>query len=205
MKQWMIGITALAVSVLALSVSWMSRGPKIGYAETSVLISEFSASAKARAEFEAAQKEWDKNLNLLNDSLMAAMENMKANYDKAPAAERQRLRGHLEKRNDDLQRYTNAVKRMSEEKERELMEPVIRKVNAFLDLWGRKNGYDMVLGTLTGGNILQADPDLNVTARVLKDLNAHYRDLPAAGSTGLQKRAAEKASAPGAKNSGAKR
>jgi Skp family chaperone for outer membrane proteins len=112
---------------------------------------------------------------------MAAMERMKDQYDKATQNGKDTLRNLLQKRNDDLQRYTNAVKKMSVDKEKELMDPVIRKLNSHLDAWGRRNGYDLVLGTMTGGNILQANAELNVTSQVLKDLNETYKDLPSAG------------------------
>jgi outer membrane protein len=178
MKNLVIGALALTLALSSGIISWTGRPSKIGYAETSVLLTEFSEAVKAKKKFEESQQEWDKNLATLNDSMTAAMQNMKQNYEAAPAPEKQRMRALLEKRNDDLQRYSNAVKRMSEEKERELMDPVVKKMNAFLDQWGRKHGYSLILGTMTGGNILQADPDLNVTTQVLKDMNAHYADLP---------------------------
>jgi outer membrane protein len=178
MKSWILLPSVIVLSLGAASLSWLQRGPSVGYAETAVLMSEFSESIKARKEFEASQKEWDRNLALLNDSLTTAMETMKSRYDRASAVEKDAMRALLEKRNDDLHRYTEAVRRMSQDKEQELTEPVVRKINTFLASWGEKHGYDLILGTLSGGNILQADPRLNVTRRVLKDLNAEYRDLP---------------------------
>ncbi|MCD6023790.1 MAG: hypothetical protein K0Q91_706 [Fibrobacteria bacterium] len=180
MKPWILPALSLAVALAALTLSWTHRGPRIAYAETSALVTEFEGSLKARKEFEALQQEWDKNLDLLNDSLLAAASRMKAGYDKAPAAERARMRADLEARNQEMQRYANAVRKMSQEKQEALMEPVLKKVNSYLDLWGREHGYDLVLGTTNGGNILQADTRLNVTRRVLDEMNAHYRDLPEA-------------------------
>jgi outer membrane protein len=180
MKNQIIALVALAIGVTALALHFTRKTPKVGYAETAVLMSEFSEAVKARKEFEAAQKEWDANLKSLNDSLMATMERMKTDYDKAPAAAKESMRHLLQKRNDDLQRYTNAVKKMAVDKEKELMDPVVRKLNAHLDSWGKGHGYDMILGTMTGGNILQANAEFNVTAQVLKDLNQTYRDLPVA-------------------------
>lgn len=182
MKNQIVALIALAVATGAVALHFIQKAPKMGYAETAVLMSEFSEAIKARKEFEAAQKEWDANLKSLNDSLMATMERMKVGYDKSPAAVKDSLRGLLEKRNDDLQRYTNAVKQMAVEKEKQLMDPVIRKINSHLDLWGKRHGYDMIFGTMTGGNILQANARFNVTSAVLDDLNKHYLDLPVADS-----------------------
>lgn len=180
MKQQISGLVALAVALGAIALHFWQRPVKIAYAETSVLISEFNEAVAARKEFEEAQKGWDANLKLLNDSLMSAMESMKQTYDKAKPPARDSMRLTLQKRNDDLQRYTSAIKKMSQDKEKDLMEPVIRKMNGFLTIWGEEHGYDLILGTLTGGNILQANSKLNVTPRILKDLNEHYRQLPSA-------------------------
>lgn len=174
-----LSIFAIAISLGALAWNFFKSSPRVAYAENAVLMTEFSEAVSARKSFEGSQKEWDKNLKALNDSLTAHMEVMKRDYDGASKAAKDSLRFRLQKRNDDLQRYTEAVKQMAVEKEKELMDPVIRKLNAYLDQWGREHRYDLVLGTMTGGNILQANPRLNVTAQVLKDLNDHYRALPA--------------------------
>lgn len=183
MKNQITAIVALAVGVGAVALTLIRKTPKVGYAETAILMAEFSEAIKARREFESAQKEWEANIKALNDSLMATMERMKAGYDKSPVAVKDSLRNLLQKRNDDLQRYTNAVKKMAADKEKELMDPVIRKINSHLDLWGKQKGYDMIFGTMSGGNILQASPGYNVTAQVLLDLNEHYRDLPTVDSS----------------------
>jgi outer membrane protein len=176
-KNW-LSLLAVLLGAAALFSSTMGRQPKIVYAETSVLLSEFSEAVKARQAYDEEKKTWEKNLKVLNDSLQASMDKLKAGYEKSSPEQRQAMRQNLEKWNADLQRYTNAVKSMSQEKEKKLMEPVINKMNGYLKIWGEEHGYDLILGTMTGGNILQANSALNVTSRLLVDLNQHYKDLP---------------------------
>jgi len=177
-KQWISTCLAITISLSMAAFCWIHRGPKMGYVETSVILSEFNGAIQAKKQYEQAQKEWDSNLKRLNDSLNAEMDRMKLAYDKAPESQKKKMREDLRQRNEDLQRYTNAVRSMAEDKEKELMTPVISKVNSFLDQWGKEHSYDIILGTMTGGNILQASPEMNITSRVLKDLNEQYRDLP---------------------------
>lgn len=171
---------ALLLSAAALLVSLLKKTPKIGYAETNVLMSEFSEAIQAKKEFENSQKDWDKNLKALNDSMLAAMSRMKIQYDAAGKAARDSMRKDFENRNDNYQKYVEAVRKMSQDKERELMDPVIRKINSFLEIWGKEKGYELILGTMQGGNILQASQGINLTSEILKDINAHYRNLPVA-------------------------
>lgn len=180
MKNGIVAWLAMAIGSGALVWHIVDRPPKIGYAETGVLMSEFSEALKAKAAFQEQQKEWDKNLKTLNDSLLAAMDRMKTHYDAAGKTAKDSIRANFQTRNDDYQRYVEAVRKMSQEKERELMDPVIKKINSFLDLWGREKGYSLILGTMQGGSILQGEPRLNLTQAILKDLNGHYRDLPGA-------------------------
>lgn len=178
MKQNLISILALAVAVGTAGLGIFMRPAKIGYAETSVLLSEFSEAVKARQEFERAQEEWDKNIKNINDSLLAAMERLKTSYEKAKPREKEALSRDLNRWNADLNRYTQATRKMAEEKERALMAPVLDKMNRYMKSWGEKRGYDLIFGTTSGGNILQADAAYNVTSLLLKDLNVHYSNLP---------------------------
>jgi len=176
------GPLGLALGACALGLHLANRPPKIAYAETATLMTEFSEAIKARKQFEDQSKEWDGNIKTLNDSLNAAMNKLKVEYEKASPAKKDELRTLLQKRNEDLQRYSNAVKKMSDDKEKELMGPVVKEMNAYMKIWGKQHGYSLIFGTTSGGNILQADAGLDVTSNLLQDLNSHYKDLPVAES-----------------------
>lgn len=182
MKHLIMSSLGFAAGAAALAWNFTHRAPKVAYAETSVLMAEFSEAILARKQYEEAQKEWDRNLKALNDSLMAGMQRMKSEYDRASKQGKDSLRAVLETRNDDIQRYTQAVKQKAQEKEKELMDPVLRKLNSFLEQWGKQNGYDLIFGTMSGGNILQANSGFNVTTAVLKEINQQYRQLPQASA-----------------------
>ncbi len=154
--------------------------PKIGYVETPVLLQGFVGSEEARLQFVEAQKSWDINLKLFQDSIRAQVDLMNKSYNSMSPAQQSGARGRLDSLQDAFEEYQRRVKQLSVTKEQELMTPVLSKVNAFLKEWGDANGYTMVFGTLQGGNILYADTNANVTQAVLKDLNAKYQRLPQA-------------------------
>ncbi len=178
MKQMGVSVLALLVALGAIGLHFFQRPPKIGYAETAVLMAEFTEAIHARKEFEEAQKEWDKNLKTINDSLLVAVNAMKANYEKSTPTVRHSMNDNLERWNATLERYAQAVKKMSQEKEKVLMGPVINKLNSFMKVWGQQNHYAMIFGTTDGGGILQANDAFNVTASLLEALNNHYKNLP---------------------------
>jgi outer membrane protein len=173
-------LTALSIALAAAAFGWSltHKPPKLAYAETSVLLAEFTEAIQARKEFDAAQNVWNDSLKTLNDSLTAAIERAKASFETAKPVQKDSIQKVLNARNADLQAYAAAVKQQAAAKDGELMDPVVKKVNSFLDLWGKQHGYDLIFGTMSGGNVLQANPAFNVTAAVLKDLNAQYKSVP---------------------------
>jgi len=151
-----------------------SQSPsKIGYVETSKLMAGFSVAQNAREEFVTKQKEWDHHYKLLQESLAEANELMKAQYDSVSKAGKAALRDTIRKRNLAVQQYSEQVKSLAVEEEKQLMTPVIVDVQDFMTMWGKQHGYSLILGTIPG-NILHADSSLNLTAQVLADLNARY-------------------------------
>lgn len=171
-------LLGLVAGIASIVLHYVDGKPKIAYAETSIILTQFTEAAKAREKFGEYSKEWERQKKVINDSLTAAMNRIKSGYESAGKDEKAKLRADLEKWNSDLVRYSQAVSKMSEEKDKELMEPVIGKVNTYLKEWGEEKNYTFIFGTLQGGNLLQADEAHNITTKFLADLNDHYRSAP---------------------------
>lgn len=177
-NQW-IGMLGVALASTALSVNLLRPAPKIGYVDTAGMMVQFSEAIKAQKELEKSKEEWQKNIKLIQDSLQAAVTAVKTEYESAPAARKQALRAGMERWNQDLNRYSRTVQEMSEKKDQELMTPVIQKFNAFVQQWGKENGYSMIFGTTSNGNLLQAESACDLTSTMLSALNERYREIPA--------------------------
>jgi len=175
MKKTIIFIAILIIAVALSGYSLLSK-PQLAYVESSKLIDGFSETAKVRHQFEKEKAEWETNIKALEDSLKIAMERMKKEYDRASAKEKEELQSQFEKRNANLSQYKQIVYQKSMQREQELLQPVIEKINSFMAIWGKKNGYDLILGTMKGGNIVHANTDFNVTEKALRALNEHYKN-----------------------------
>jgi hypothetical protein len=80
----------------------------------------------------------------------------------------------LQRWNEELTKYTRAVDDMTKQKENELLKPVIDRLNSYVRMWAGKHGFDIVIGTGNGGVILSAVEQVNITGRILDDLNKLY-------------------------------
>jgi outer membrane protein len=149
---------------------------KIAYVESSKVIDSFSEAIKARKKLEADIEQWDKELKKIEDSLNASSTAFKEGFEKAAHAKKKELAANLEKWNGDYARYGRSIEQKKLTREQELMQPVIEKINKFMEVWGNEHGYQFIFGTMAGGNIVMADRKFDVTNKVIQDLNKHYKN-----------------------------
>lgn len=171
----MIVFVLIAIAVY-LTADYFLLRDRIAFVESSKLIENFSETIKARHSMEEDFTEWDAEVTQLEDSLKSTVERLKEERPSPGSRRAEELKSELTIRNADLVRYREAVGQRKMNLENESMEPVIRKINEFVEIWAGKNNYDIILGTVGGGNIVHANPELDVTAKILNALNEHYKD-----------------------------
>lgn len=168
---FLAGLVALAAFVVWQSVS----KPKVGIVDNGRLMSQFGEAIRARKTLDSLQSYMSGNAKQLSDSLDAAVAELKGKYEAAGATEKQSLRAGVSEWNQKMATYQKSTQAAYREKEQELILPVIAKMNDFIETWGRKNGYDAIIGSgMQGGVILMVDDRMDLTARVIVDLNELY-------------------------------
>ena len=75
-----------------------------------------------------------------------------------------------QKKQDDFQRYSQAIQQKAAARKNELMTPVVAEINAKIADYANAHGYTIIFGT-TDGNIVYAEDAVNVTAEVIGELN----------------------------------
>jgi outer membrane protein len=163
---------SLAVVFLILYLSVFSK-PRIGYVDSAKLLNGYNAMVQARGEIEKKQKTWEANIDSLTNDVKEAMKK----YEKTAAAgtdkERQLSRELINGKQKQLYDYQNAIKQNSAQEEQRLTQNVLATVNTFLLRYGKKHGYKMIL-IAANGNIAYADPSMDITDKVVEQLNSEY-------------------------------
>jgi len=142
--------------------------------DNNVLMSQFSEAIQAQKNLDALEAEWKANIKTIGDSLHSVMDSLSDRYAKANEADRKKMQDHLNHWNEEYSRYTGAVEKMRTLKQKEILTPVLEKVNGFVRNWASQHGYQILLGTGNGGVILSVAEAQNVTHEVLADLNKLY-------------------------------
>lgn len=148
--------------------------PKVVVVDNAVLLSHFNDAIVARRQLDDEKKKWEQNVKVMEDSVKAAFEVLKSSYNSAPQQKKVEMEKHLQKWNEEFNRYTRTVEDMSKQKETELMKPVLDRLNSYIKIWAKKNKVHAVIGTGNGGVILSANDQINVTDKILEELNKYY-------------------------------
>ena len=166
-----IGVWVLAGAALLFAVLAWVQAPRVGYVDTSVLLQQYSGAQEARAAFEQRSQEWQGNVQTLQAELGELNARLTNDAGRLGPDNTATLQDSIRTKERELARYAQAVSGRRAELEQSLMEPVLAELNARIQDFGSEEGYDLVLGTLAGGNILYADERHDLTEELLTYLD----------------------------------
>lgn len=171
---WVVAVLSLLLS--AYSANRVRQTPlKLGFVNTAQLMTSFKSASKVQNELEGKDKVWREKLKLLEDSLKVFMDKVGNEYDKLNPAGKKALQDELSARNQQINNFsrynTEQMQKLSQEK----MAGVYEKINAYVKEFGDKNNFDIMLGTIQGGNIIYGEnKSTDVTQKILDGLNERY-------------------------------
>jgi outer membrane protein len=146
---------------------------KIGYVDVQRLKAEYKEYVQAQEKFNKLMAVWQAKA----DSLQDEINELQKKVQNPPVTMRQEaineLREKLLVKQNEYQLFVNQVMGQDGEatkKEYELSKPLIDKINAVIRLVALKENYAYVLDS-TAGTVLYAKDELDITNRVLAELN----------------------------------
>jgi outer membrane protein len=168
-------VAALVIVIIGLLVNWLFFTPRLAYIETPKILENFNEAIKIRTQLTTEKDSLEKQIKTMQDSLQRVASSIIADYDKASEKQKATMQAEVVRINAQFTTTVNELQQKVSSREQELMAPVLQKINDFLQIWGHDHHYSMILGTLAGGNIVAADRKLDVTMKVLHDLNEKYK------------------------------
>jgi outer membrane protein len=165
-------LIAISIVFILLQSFVFSRN-KIVYVDSAKLLNGYKAMVEAKREFEKKQDVWNANIDSLTRTVRISI----ASYEKTAATgtekERQLAKELIGGKQRQLYDYQNAVKQNAAEEQQKTTQSVLSTVNSYLMRYGKKNNYKLIL-IASGGNIAYADSDIDITDKVVEDLNKEY-------------------------------
>lgn len=160
----------VAVVLLAAAAPAMGQ-QKIGFLDSRRVLQEAPGAQDARTAIQREMAGFQQRLQVLEDSVQSIFEDYQQRSltlsAEARRAEEQRI---VAKRNE-LQARAQQLELEANQKQTELMQPVMTRVEQAIDYIRTEGGYAFILDT-TSGAIISADTTLDLTVQVIERLKA---------------------------------
>ena len=166
MKRYLIIAAALA--------SWAAPGlcQKIGYVNSDSIFARYRGAQDVKQEMARAQAAWNQEVDARKrqiDSLQKALDDQQL----VISSERRRTRQEeVKAKKSELENYIHEVfdpRGKADQKNRELSKPMVEKVGTAIKKVALDNNLQMVMDA-SGGNLVYAAKDLDITADVIDEL-----------------------------------
>lgn len=170
---WLLS-AAILLSILSLSFSIYQHigEPNIAFVESDVLIEKYKKAQESRVKIDKRIQEWESNLKTLQKELQKLDKEMVEQAATWSENIKKKKMAVIKKKRKEYMKYNQAVNEKAQKLEKELMQPVYNSINAQMNTFGKDRGYDIVFGTVSGGNILYGEDAVNVTNEFLNFINS---------------------------------
>jgi len=170
------GLILVAISVsLSYLVNHQFGSKKVAYVRSQELIYQYEGTKEAVVKFNNQKTQWQANVDTLRVNFQKAIEDYNNRYQKLNKQERTNYENQLAAQEQQLQTYSKAISEKITAQDDESMQAVLNQINAFVEDYSVKNGYDIVMGTTLSGSVLYGEKTLDITDDILQELNKNYR------------------------------
>jgi len=166
-------VAALMLLVAGFARSGAARELKIGYIHSQKILAEFQESIEAQRTLDEEQRKWaeeaqkkEREIKALEDEV----ENQSLLLSEEKKAEKL---ADIQTKYMDYQRFQQEIWGETGklyQRNKELTQPIIDKVNTVITKLGKDGGYDVIFDAAVG-NIVYAKDEFDMTQLVLDDLN----------------------------------
>ncbi|MEP7065948.1 MAG: OmpH family outer membrane protein [Gemmatimonadota bacterium] len=171
--------TRVAAAVVALTMTTtgilaaQAAAPKIVYVNSQKIISQAPGRADAETQFQKEMDQYKAQVQKMGDSLQT----MVADYQKAEptlsAPVKATRTKDLRERQQAYQQHVQQLEQTAQQREAELVRPIMEQINKIIEQLRAENGYAFILDAGSqAGVVVAADSSLDITDQVIKRLQA---------------------------------
>lgn len=162
----------MAAALLLLSAGTVqAQAARVGYVNSDQVIAEYEPAQEARQGLEATRQESEAELRLLGQGWQAAVDEYQQQAMTMTPEARQAREQELAGQQQALQNRTQELEIQFQERQAELLQPIMERVTAVIEEIRVEGGYALILDSASQA-ILAGDPALDLTQEVLNRLQA---------------------------------
>lgn len=162
--------TLLIAAALILGISNLANAQsKVAHVASQELVNQMPAYKSAMSELEKLQNTYDAEIKNMLTELQNTVKRFQAEEATKTQEENAKRAGELQNTEKTISEYRQNALKDLQQKEVELLKPVIEKARVTVQKVARAKGYEYVLDSTTGTGIIMAD-GYDLMADVKKDL-----------------------------------
>lgn len=169
----------IALSIFVI-VSCNQKSEKTGYVNNTEVVSEFK-------EMKAAQDKWTQKNNEVRAELEEKAKQFQIEVEGYRNIMKSMTSSNRQKKEQELMTKQQALQQEQQSRLQEIqmgsqeeIDSIISKVKDFIKDYGKRNGYTYIYGETEVGNLFYAKEELNITEKILEELNGKTSDSTAA-------------------------
>jgi outer membrane protein len=173
-------IVVLGVLLIVLSVFngyFLWNQPRIAIVRSNDIIDKYKGTIEARSRFSGWKDDQLWKVDSLSQTFEVAVSDFRSAFTKLTLREQRLREDLLIQQKEQLERYSQAVESRIQEEDKRIMQGILNQINDVIRIYGESNNYTVVMGTAGEGNILFTAPSIDITDKVLAELNRKYEGL----------------------------
>jgi len=175
-KQIATGLFSIIIIIqLFIIYSLFLRPSNIVYVDSNVLLENYEGMKVARQAFQQKASQWQANIDTLRAELDEQIKTYEAEKIGMTAKEMKLSEELIQTKRQQFIDYQKGIQQKSQQEDFQMTQQVLTEVNSFIEEYGRKKGYKIILGANNSGNIVYAEELLDITADLQKALSQNYQ------------------------------
>lgn len=174
MNKVLLGLVILSVLFSGAVLYQSNHTLKVAYIRSADMVYSYEGMKDAQKAYQQKMQAWQANVDTLRIELERNFNTYTNESTKLSVKDKTEKQVLLNQQQQNYNQYAQTIKEKSKTEEQKMTEGVLNQVNSFIEEYSKAQGYDLVIGTTTSGNLLYAKEYMDITANVLKALNENY-------------------------------
>ncbi len=174
-KQVTIGLFVIVIVLQSVALYHTFFKPAVVYVDSNQLLENYEGMKVARQAFQQKATQWQANIDTLKVELDREIQKYESEKQRMTTKERELNEKLIGTKRQQFIDYQKGIQQKSQQEDYEMTQQVLTEVNTFIEDYGKRNGYEIILGANSSGNIVYAEDHLDITDELQKALNTNYQ------------------------------
>lgn len=174
-SQKTLNIVFIVALLVVIGYVFFLKPSKIVYVDSSKILAEYKGAMEAKQKYTAKTSVWQANIDSLTSEIQSAIKKYERDLAVMSKKEQELSKQLLDSKQRQLADYQRAIQENARQEDMKISQAVVSEINAFITDYGKKNRYQLILIANQSGTIAYAEEGLDVTHKVLEEMNKNYK------------------------------